>query len=263
MKALLSSLLVLLLSTSLHSTASAQSAPTSGRIQYEVAQRVDPSQMRIVINGEVIKPGSPEFPTDIPDTRSFGMTLSFAGPYAKEERQNMAMRIISGGPGTVPQTTNMGRPFEEAVYVDMNSRSYATVVGLKDGDATTTYRTDAPFVKPEGWQETNQTKKIAGYTCRKATVPFQKETYTVWYTTELPFTYSPIRELLPTQGVVLALESPKEQYKATKVDLKAVPEAEVRPAAGAKLVSTDQLRDLREKARANFRQRLMDRENGN
>ncbi|TGD81420.1 GLPGLI family protein [Hymenobacter wooponensis] len=263
MKALFSFLLVLLLGTGLRSAASAQSAPKSGRIQYEVAQRVDPSQMRIVIDGQVIKPGSPEFPTDIPDTRNFGMTLSFAGPYAKEERQNMAMRIISAGPGTAPQTTNLGRPFEEAVYVDMNSRSYATVVGLKDGDATTTYRTDAPFTQPEGWKDTDQTKKIAGFTCRKATVPFQKETYTIWYTTELPFTYSPIRELLPTQGVVLSVESPKEQFKATKVDLKPVPEAEVRPVAGAQLVTTEQLRDLREKARANFRQRLMDRETGN
>ncbi|MGY2132967.1 GLPGLI family protein [Hymenobacter sp. HD11105] len=255
-------LFLLLASAGLIPTAAAQ-APTSGQIHYEAAQKVDMSQVRIVIDGQQIKPGSPDFPTDIPDTRNFGMTLSFAGNYAKEERQNEAMRIVSGGPGTVPQTTSLGRPFEEAVYVDQSSKAFATVLALKDGATTNTYRMDAPFSKPTGWQEVNQTKKIAGYICRKATAPFKGETYTVWYTTDLPFTYSPIRALLPEKGVVLAIEGPSEQYKASKIDRKPVAEATVRPSTDAQVVSEEQLKDLREKARADFRQRLMDRNLGN
>ncbi|KAA9327674.1 GLPGLI family protein [Hymenobacter busanensis] len=265
MKTLLVFLFVLLtLATGLSIAAHAQTAPTSGRIQYEVAQKVDLSQARVVINGQVVKPGSPDFPTDIPDTRTFGMTLSFAGNYAKEERENNAMRVVqSDGPNSAPQTTSLGRPYDEAVYIDQQARAVATVVALKTDGTTTTYRTDAPFVKPTGWQETTQTKKIAGFTCRKATVPYQKETYTVWYTTELPFTYSPVKELMPEKGVVLALEGSREQFRATKVDTKPVAEADVRPNAGAQLVSTEQLRDLRDKARADFRQRMMDRAIGN
>jgi GLPGLI family protein len=147
--------------------------------------------------------------------------------------------------------------------VDQSSQSFATVLALKDGAATNTYRMDAPFNKPTGWQEVNQTKKIAGYTCRKAMAPFKGETYTVWYTTDLPFTYSPIRELLPEKGVVLAIEGQSQQYKASKVDRKPVAEATVRPSTDAQVVGEDQLKDLREKARADFRQRMMDRNLGN
>ncbi|PJJ52947.1 GLPGLI family protein [Hymenobacter chitinivorans] len=252
--------LFLLLSASTALLASAR-AQTSGQIQYEVTQKVDPSQMRVMVNGQEVKPGSPDFPSDISDVRTFPMTLSFAGGFAKEERQNGAVRtVVEGGPGAAPQTTNLGRPFEEAVYVNMAQNQLSTVLTVKKDNATTTYRTDAPFGKAADWQNTDQTKKIAGYTCRKATVPFKKETYTVWYTTELPFTYSPVKELLPEKGVVLALESSREQYRATKVNLKAVAEAEVKPTAQAQIVTAAQLQDLREKARADFRQRLFDQE---
>jgi len=254
---------LLLLASAGLCTATAAQTPTAGRIQYEVAQRVDPSQMRIVINGQQVKPGSPDFPTDLPDTRNFALTLRFAGDYAKEERETGAVRVFAGAPGAVPQTTNLGRPFEEAAYVDQRNRTVAAVVSLPEGGATKTYRADTPFSQPSGWQETTQTKKIAGYTCHKATVPYQKDTYTVWYTTELPFTYSPVRELLPARGVVLGLESQREQYRATKVEAQPVAEADVRPTATAEVVTAAQLNDLREKARANFRQRLMDRTLGN
>ncbi|UOQ73153.1 GLPGLI family protein [Hymenobacter cellulosilyticus] len=253
--------LFLLLSASTLLLLTRAQAQTAGLIQFEVTQKVDPSQMRVVINGQAVKPGSPDFPADISDVRSFPMTLSFAGGFAKEERQNAAMRtVVEGGPGAAPQVTNLGRPYEEAVYVNLAENKLTTVLTIKKGEVTTSYRTDAPFSKAPGWQTTDQTKKIAGYTCRKATVPFKQETYTVWYTTELPFTYSPVKELLPEKGVVLALEGAREQYRATKVNLKAVAEAEVKPTAEAQLVTAAQLQDLREKARADFRQRLFDQE---
>ncbi|KUG08537.1 GLPGLI family protein [Solirubrum puertoriconensis] len=259
MKPLLMFLLLLLLTgTSVFAPANAQT--TSGRIMYEGTRRIDPNSMRVVINGQEIKPGSPDFPSDIPDVRSFAMTLSFANGYAKEEREGGAvMRTMVSSSGAAPQVTNIGRPFEEAVYLNLNERATSTVLTLKKDNATTVYRADAPMAKqPTGWQTTEQTKKIAGYTCRKATVPYQKETYTVWYTTELPFTYSPIRDLTPEKGVVLAIEGSKEQFRANKVELKPVKDADVRPSEQAKTVTAEELKDLRDKASADFRQRMMD-----
>ncbi|RTQ48102.1 GLPGLI family protein [Hymenobacter gummosus] len=242
-------------------------AQSRGRISYEASRRIDPSQLRIVVNGQEVRPGSPDFPADVPDVRTFAQTLSFAGDYAKEVLEGgggmMVRTVVDAGPGgggsRGPQTTNLGRPFEESTYLNLQERSATTVLTLKKDDKTTEYRADAPIAKTEGWQLTDQTKKIAGYTCRKATVPFRKETYTVWLTTELPFTYSPIRELTPDKGVVLAVEGSTEQFRATKVDLKApVAEADVRPGAQAQQVSEAELKELRDKARADFRQRMMD-----
>lgn len=245
--------------------AGAAGAQTSGRINYEATQRVDLSQVRIIVNGQAIKPGSPDFPTDIPETRSFGLILTFAGTAAKEQREGggMTMRTVSmnstgDGPASAPQVTNFARPFEEATYLDLVNRTTTTVLTVKKDDSPTTYRSDAPISAPANWTVTTQTKKIAGYTCRKATVPYKKETYTVWFTTELPFTYSPVRDLTPEKGVVLALESEQEQFRASKVDLKPVPEAEVQPSATAQKVSAAELKDMREKAMADFRQRMMD-----
>lgn len=242
-------------------TAAPALAQSSGRIQYEVTKRIDPNAIRVVVNGEVVKPGSPNYPADLPETSTSGLSLAFAGSYAKETREATAMRTTTtatnGIPG-VPQTTVVKSPFEEKTYIDLAGRAVATVLSVTTDNATTAYRSNAPFVAPSGWTLTGQTRKIAGYTCRKATAPYQKETYTVWFTTELPFTYSPVRELMPEKGVVLQLESEKEQYQATKIDLKAVAEADVRPLEAAQTVTPAELKDLRDKARADFRQRLLD-----
>lgn len=251
-----------------------QAQPTSGRISYEAMVKVDLSQMRININGQEIKPGDPNFPADIPDTRSFELKTTFAGNYAKEEREGgnnavMIRRDIGpGGPGEGPagptQTTRIEAPFKEKTFLDLANQKVVNVLTVgKEADAKT-YRAETPFKKPVDWATSDQTKKISGYVCHKATVPYKKETYTVWYTTELPFTYSPVRDLMPEKGVVLMIESNKEVYKATKVDLKApVAEADVTPSADAKVVSDAELKDLRQKAAADFRARMMEQNERN
>ena len=233
-------------------------AQPGGHLQYEVTRRIDPSQMRVVINGQVVKPGSPDFPTDIPETRTTGLTLAYAGSYAKETREGGALRTTTtGGPTAAPQTTVVKHPFEEATYLDLTGRTVSTVLTVQADNATTAYGSSEPFAAPTGWTLLPQTKKIAGYLCHKATAPFKQETYTIWYTTDLPFTYSPVRGLMPEKGVVLQLESEKEQYQATKTDQKPVAEAEVRPTQMAQHVTLAELKDHREKAMADFRQRLM------
>ena len=250
----------------------AQAQTMTGRLSYEAIVKVDLSQMKININGQELKPGDPNFPADIPDTRTFEIKTTFAGNNAKEEREGgggAMVRVSMGGPGgggpdRMPQTTRIEPPFSEKTYLDLAGQKIITVLTVgKDADASV-YRAETPFKKPSGWQESDQTKKIAGYVCHKAIVPYKNENYMVWYTTDLPLTYSPIRDLTPEKGVVLAVESSKEAYKVTKVDLKAtVSEQDVTPSANAKVVSADELKDIRQKAMANFRARMMEQNDRN
>ncbi len=232
------------------------SATWSGQITYEGVRKVDLSQMRIVINGEQVKPGDSNFPTDIPDTRMFGQKTLINGTFAKESRdeQNAVVRVR--GDGGPPQTRNLPRPFTEQVYVDLQGQKKVTLLTVgKDADAKT-YQAESPIQRASGWQLTNQTKKIAGYTCRKATVPYKKETYTVWVTTEIPVTYSPIHELTPQTGTVLLIEGSKEQFKATKVDITSPDAMSVKPGTQAQTVTSEQLAEIRQKAITDFQQQL-------
>ncbi|MGA0556728.1 GLPGLI family protein [Larkinella sp. VNQ87] len=255
----------------------ARSQPKSGKITYEVMQKVDFSQMRIVINGQEVRPGSAEAPPDLPETRSFTQHFLFSGNYGKEEQDRnggdglMIRRDFPGGPAGSPgpppgpggpagrgNRNFGGRPFERNVYFDLAADKTVEVLTLKKDSVTTHYQTELPVNRVPGWQESGKTKKIAGYLCRKATVLFRNLTYTVWYTTELPFSYSPIPGLRPEKGVVLQIESDNEAFKATKVDAQAVRESDVMPPQTAQVVTPDELNTIRQKAMADFRQRMMD-----
>ena len=222
----------LLLTGLLTSTlALAQSPPTSGKITYEGMRRMDPSQMRMVINGQEVRPGSPgapEAPEGMLDVMSFTQKLVFAGTMAKEERdrpQNMMMRRTAGGGpggGGSPRDARMTPPFEQTTFLDLANRQLIDVMTIKKDSVSISYRTERPMPTPENWQPSDKTKKIAGYLCHKATATArigrrmvgvrpgsdssattpgrsdrstrrsggEAETFTVWYTTDLPFTYS-------------------------------------------------------------------------
>lgn len=241
-------------------------------------QKVDLSQMRVVINGQEVRPDRADAPVEIPETRSFSQQFIFSGNYGKEEQdrnggggitiQQVARDVESGGPGGPPPGGSggsegrgnrnfSGRPFERNVYFDLATQKTIEVVSIKKDSVTKVYQTELPSKKVTGWQETDKTKKIAGYLCKKATVPFRNLSYTVWYTTELPFTYSPIPGLTPEKGVVLQIESDNEAFKATKVAEQSVNESEVMPPKSAQVVTPDELNTIRQKAMADFRQQMM------
>lgn len=70
-------------------------------------------------------------------------------------------------------------------------------------------------------------------------------------------TYSPMAALTPPKGVVLQIEGENASYKTTGIDLKAVAENDVKPPAGATVITKEQMDDLRKKAMADFRQKMM------
>ena len=249
-------------------------APVSGKITYEGIRQIDRSQMRMVINGQEVRPGSPgapDAPEGSPEVMSFTQKLVFAGTMAKEERdrpQGMMMRRTEGSPdgaggagapsgGDRPRTTRMAPPFDQQTYLDLANRQRIDVLTVKKDSMTQVYRSEKPMPAATDWQTTSKTKKIAGYTCQKATATRRKQTYTVWYTTELPFTYSPVADLTPPKGVVLQIESDTESFKATGVSTEAVAESSVQPPTAAKVISAEEMDEMRRKGMADFRQKMM------
>ena len=272
----------------------AQSPPTSGKISYEGMRRIDPSQMRMVINGQEVRPGSagaPDAPEGMPEVISFTQKLVFSGTMAKEERDrspNMMMRRTVGGDGAgggangAPRETRMAPPMEQTTFLDLANRKRIDVITIRKDSVSTTYRTERPMPVAENWQPSDKTKKIAGYLCHKATATARigrqggggrggdqtpaattapaagpAETFTVWYTTDLPFTYSPVASLTPEKGVVLQIESDNESYKATGISMETVAESAVQPPDTAKVVSSEEMNELRRKVMADFRQKMM------
>ena len=150
-------------------------------------------------------------------------------------------------------------------FVDLTNKAYLQTF-TKPDDSTKTYLAEEPYhAAKDAKLAGDKTKKVAGFVCKKATVTMRDETYTVWYTQELPFSYSPINGLLPEEnGVVLAAESSRRSFTAKKVDFKPVPADKVAPPANAEKISEDQMRDMRREMMQKFRDRQQGQQpNGN
>ena len=255
-------------------TLSAQTtASVSGKITYEGMRQIDRSQMRMGPNGEARPTNAADATESTPEVVSFSQKLVFAGTMAKEERDrqqgNMMFRRQgadgnpdgSAGPGgATGDRANRPRlnfPFEQQTFLDLANHQRIDVLTVKKDSVSTTYRSDKPMPAATDWQTSDKTKKIAGYVCHKATATHRKMPYTIWYTTDLPFTYSPVADLTPPQGVVLLIESDNESYKATGVSMEAVADSSVQPPKDAKAVSAEEMEQIRRKGMADFRQKMM------
>lgn len=162
-----------------------------------------------------------------------------------------------GGPGGQGGGRRMRGPGGNA-YVDLAGKKYLQVFSKPD-DTTKVYFAEEAYAAAKEPKLSDKTKKIAGFSCKKATVTIRNEEYTVWYTQDLPFSYSPINGLLPEgTGVVLSAEGSRRSFTATKVDFKPVT-TDLSLPANAEKVTEDQLREMRRETMQRFR----DRQNGN
>jgi len=247
-----------------NSAAAQAGAPTTGRLHYEFTHRVDQHKVKITMfdaNGQKIKTDGPGSTVELPTSMSGTRSLLFSGQYAREE-QVRGVQMAGGninmvpGQGAKKPITPPPAPLTDTRYLDLAARTSTSVTTIAGIDyAVPAAPVPAP---PADWRDLPQTRKIAGFTCHKATAPFEKETYTLWVTTELPFTYSPVPELTPARGVVLALSSDQQEFTATKLTAEAVPEAAVRPSPQARPTTEVELKMLRAKAQAEQRQRLLE-----
>jgi GLPGLI family protein len=239
-------------------------APASGRLYYEFTQRVDQNKVKVIMldpNGQEIKTDSPGSTIELPSSMSGTRSLLFSGGYAREEDPR-DMQMSGGNINVTPgkeakkPASPSPKPPTDIRYLDLTARTSTTVTTIGGVDyAAPSQPVPAP---PAAWRDLPQTRKIAGFLCHKATAAFERETYTLWITTELPFTYSPIPELTPKQGVVLALSSDQQEFTATKLTVAAVSQAEVRPSQQARSITEAELKELRAKDQADSRHRLLE-----
>lgn len=251
----------------------------AGKITYEGMREIDFSQMRG--NGPGGPPPGASESTEgagAPQVITFTQKLVFAGSMAKEERDRPQGGMMfrrnraedggagqngpGGGDGNRPWRGGNGQrmtpPFDQTTFLDLANRQRIDVMTVrKDSVTSQTYRSERPLPAATDWREDSKTKKIAGYVCHKATATHRKMPYTIWYTTDLPITYSPVADLTPPKGVVLLIESDNESYKATNVSMEAVAEASVQPPKDAKTVTPEEMEQIRRKGMADFRQRMM------
>jgi GLPGLI family protein len=159
----------------------------------------------------------------------------------------MASPAVSGRRGGNNQARRGGRGFAGrggGEYVNLAGKKY--IRSFKRPNNDTTFYMAQDFLPAENFQHSDKTKKIAGYTCQKATAQLRNATYTIWYTKDIPVSYSPVNGLIPPDGgFVLGLQSDRMEYKATKVQLKAVPESAVQIPAPSHELSEGEVKAMR------------------
>jgi GLPGLI family protein len=257
-------------------TATAQTAaPTSGTLTYETMRRndVEAIKKRIAANA----PAGATLNIDIPETTEGEEHVVFAGTWAKREAQRrggpprMIMMRNSGGAGgesgsatgpspemmrQMERMRNMKPPVEDTQFTDLTTGKAVQITRVsKDSVTNEFYKTDVVAARPADWEVTGKTKKIMGYACQRATCTIKEQPYTIWFTTELPYTYSPDARFTPDKGVVLWIESDDLMYRATKLTAGPVDAATLAPDPTAKAVKPEELDEVRRKAMAGFRQR--------
>lgn len=252
------------------------SAQQSGVIEYEVTSRIEPGQMRVVTysSGGGRTEGAPESMPDLPNLVTSKQTLTFSGGKGKLEMEGGGgpRMMMMGGPmggvsargttvsdagrgnavfapaqgGRPPAAGALRSPVTNTTYIDLSNRKYLSVTEeRKDSVVENIWYSEEDYKATPNFKTSGKTKKIAGYSCKRATVNQGDEQFVLWYTTEIPVTFSPVNGVLPEQGVVLSIESSKRSYVAKKVELKPIPESEVSLPATAQKLTADELKEKR------------------
>ncbi len=253
------------------------SAQQSGVIEYEVTSRIEPGQMRVVsyTSGGGRTEGAPEGMPDLPNLITTKQTLTFSGGKGKLEVEGgggprmMMMAAPVGGVSARGATVGDGggrgnavfspaqgargatagalrSPVTNTTYIDLANRKYLSVMEeRKDSVLENTWYSEEEYKATPDFKTSGKTKKIAGYSCKRATVNQGDEQFVLWYTTEIPVTFSPVNGVLPELGVVLSIESSKRSYVAKKVELKPIPESEVSLPATAQKLTAEELKEKR------------------
>lgn len=260
-----------------------QAQTTSGTITYAVTSRIDMGEMRVVrmengvrTSGAAAPMNSDGTPMDLPDMIDSKQVISFSGGKVKVEAHGggpmggpvmfSAVASTTAAPGGMPVTrsfnpqSSLRPPLSNASYIDLDRKKYQNILReMKDSVVKHTWYSEEDFKEPAALKKSSRTKVIAGYTCHKATAKQGEETFVLWYTTDIPFTYSPVNGVLPEKGVVLSIESSRRSYVAEKVELKPVPLADVSLPADAQQITGEELKEKRRQIMQRFANEQMER----
>lgn len=175
---------------------------------------------------------------DAPDVFTMQRTFTFNAAGGKLSSPSFGGQEARGRRG------NFNRRGSNDEYVDFANKKYIRAFKREGND--TTFYISQDMRTATNFQTSDKTKKIAGYTCHKATAQLRNATYTIWYTTDIPENFSPVDGLIPPDGgFVLALESDRMEYKATKVQLQSVSDNDVQIQGPSVQLTQDQIRDMR------------------
>jgi GLPGLI family protein len=234
---------------------------TSGAIKYAITEKIDPSRMKVVTitNGG----GEGDAPPPMPMTMDDERTLTFGGGFAKlsnRKPQMMNINMNSDGAGNVTKTETkeeikMKMPFESRTFYNMNKTSKIQMMMIRNEEKGTeeAFFTETPAIILDNVEYTKKTKVIAGFKCKKAIVKNKDEKVTIWYTTDIPYTFSPIEKYTLKEGFVLEIVSDDASYKALSFDNAPVKSEELIMPGGAKKVSDEEFKAKRKAALANFK----------
>jgi GLPGLI family protein len=183
------------------------------RINYEITRRVDGQNIKMVVVTDGNAGGAePDLPATITLNQTVGIFATGASlgepqmPMPKGMDDDGAERVII-------------RPVQETMGMDFEKREFTRSMRSSFDPEKKSYYFTEPLTTPKDWKEAKKTKKIAGFECKKATCTFEEAEYTVWYTTELPGTFSPLSNVFPPNGgVVLGLESDDQAYITLSID---------------------------------------------
>ncbi len=151
-----------------------------------------------------------------------GKTTSVFRSDIKESSDSLSRKIIgsammkgaSGSTSAAPDLSGVRRPkfIQEVYYTNGKTLVYDKI------------RRNVFAFEPANkidWQLSNETKKISGYNCKKATTKYGNKNIIAWYTTEIPFQEGPYTfKGLP--GLIVSLEDEKQYYSFLLKELKQV-----------------------------------------
>lgn len=216
-------------------------------LKYEVIRQLSGDQQR-GFRGNSDNEGDSGGPTTVTDDR----IIYFKDTLATYDKLGSRMRMFrqrsnnDGGP-------QFKMPFEEKTYYDMkNKREINYITFIKD-DGNEYYHMVEPVELKGEWKEYDKTKKILGFNCKKATIKTPKDTYTIWYTTEAGFNFSPVINLVPPTGLVLKLEGSDISYDAKSYENKLDTSIDFKKPIEGNLVTREELMQKRRAAFEKFR----------
>lgn len=135
-------------------------------------------------------------------------------------------------------------------YLNFEKKEFLRTFKRRNND--TTFLIPSPFRTAEDFQLTGNKKKILGYECQEATATLRNQKVTLWFTKEIPLTFSPVNGLIPPSGgVVLAVQSKRMSASATSLKTNKIDETQLVVPQPSKQLSREDMQHMFQGRRGN------------
>lgn len=225
---------------------------TSGVIYY--TQEINTRSMRMGAEGQqqASRPGG----FNIPDKITNKMEIIYNVNGAKLQKSEVEEDVSQAGNAEGRQVMRFGGNADREVFFNFAGKKVTESFEM-NGEQLLLEK--ALGSNSSDVLKTDETKKIAGFDCKKIIVKDKAgaET-TVWYTTDLPFSASPVPALW-TEGVVLGVENQRMKYYASSIEYTKIKDSELALPKKAKMITEEEYNvkqsEFRKKMQEQFRNR--------